>query len=341
MIGPAKTLTIGIPTYSRKEIIASVMSELIEFVDINSDFEILVIDNASSDGTFETLIEMCNKKSDVRILKNEENLGFGGNFNRLIQEAEGQYILLVSDEDELVKENIAELIEYLKEHQPAFLSAQFIRDVGYGEFVYMGRGRVKKIKPTEFHSSSYYISGLIYDVSKSRNFIDNITRIQLENVSAFVYAHTLLSALLLITYDNSYWYNQPIVKQKYNQEPESVMSDDSKYNSVQNRWNQYHGFIDYFSNFRNNVSTNREKRMIDTLIKSHQKKLFYWLRWGISTSNPSYLTYFDRGATLFVIDQLKFQLRMCLNFIFRHSLYRRETNTSVPTQATWRLTRKK
>jgi glycosyltransferase involved in cell wall biosynthesis len=335
-----KTLTIGIPTYKRKDIIKELIAELNQFVVESDDFEVLVIDNASEDGTVEELKKISDHNANIRIMENEENLGFAGNFGRLFSEANGRYLLIMSDEDSLVKENIHELIALLIKTRPTFLSCQFIRDFGQGDFVYMGRKKNAKIKPSEFHPSSFYISGIIYSVKESRPLIKKIVSQQKDYVSAFIYPQALLSALLLVKYNNSYWFNRPIAREKYNNEPNFTMMDDTKYNSLSSRWIQYFGFIDYLFDFSKEELSQEQKRILTKLVEGHKRKLFYWLRWGVSTNNGAYLNYFDYGAKWFIIDQVKFLIRQCFNKIFRHDLYNKEVNATIPTKATWRLTRR-
>lgn len=336
-----KTLTVGIPTYKRKKSIENLVKDLVSYKGLDSEIEILVIDNASKDGTVESLNKISQEKPNIRILENTENIGFGGNFNRLFQEANGKYILTMSDEDQLIKENLDQLIEYLKIKCPMFLSTQFIRDLGHGNFVYMGRNKNRPIKSGEFHASSFYISGSIYSVKESRPLIGKIYNEKLEFLSAFIYPHSLLSALLLLKYNNSCWYKYPTVKENYNFEPNFTMKDDSKYNSIANRWKQYFGFIDYFESYRETGLSVEEDMRLNDLLENHKKKLFYWLRWGVSTNNKDYIDYFDFGAMNFFFDTFKFRMTQILNKIFRHKLYLKEKYTTIPTKATWRLTRKK
>jgi glycosyltransferase involved in cell wall biosynthesis len=90
-------ITVAIPTYNRsqylKKAIKSVISQTFE------DFELIVIDNASSDNTS----EMVHSFSDPRIkyFRNKYNIGMIKNWNRAIKLARGQYLLILGDDDKL------------------------------------------------------------------------------------------------------------------------------------------------------------------------------------------------------------------------------------------------
>ena len=60
-----------------------------------AEFEIIVVDNASTDGSVETI-----KKDfpDVKIIDNSENYGFSAANNQAIRIAKGQYVFLLNPE---------------------------------------------------------------------------------------------------------------------------------------------------------------------------------------------------------------------------------------------------
>jgi hypothetical protein len=67
----------------------------------NFSVEIIVVDNASDDGSVELLKE---KYSDVKLIINEKNVGFGAANNQALKIARGKYFLLINP-DTIVKEN--------------------------------------------------------------------------------------------------------------------------------------------------------------------------------------------------------------------------------------------
>lgn len=76
--------------------------------------EVFVVDNASSDGS----VEMVRQRFPwVRLIENEENVGFAAGSNRAIRQARGEVILLLNP-DTIVQENtFTEVIHYLRRHE--------------------------------------------------------------------------------------------------------------------------------------------------------------------------------------------------------------------------------
>ena len=57
------------------------------------EFEVILVDNASKDGSIEWLEKEYNDEPKVLIIKNDENLGFSAANNIGLQEAQGTYLL--------------------------------------------------------------------------------------------------------------------------------------------------------------------------------------------------------------------------------------------------------
>jgi glycosyltransferase involved in cell wall biosynthesis len=66
----------------------------------HGDFEVLVVDNGSTDGTFELAARVCDRR--LRIYRNTRNLGAYGNHNRCIELAAGQWLKFLHGDDELL-----------------------------------------------------------------------------------------------------------------------------------------------------------------------------------------------------------------------------------------------
>ena len=90
-------ITIAIPTYNRapllKNCILSALSQTYKH------FEILVSDNGSTDNTAEMLTEFQDLR--LRVLRQDCNIGQLPNWNTCLAEARGEYIVFVSDDDEI------------------------------------------------------------------------------------------------------------------------------------------------------------------------------------------------------------------------------------------------
>ena len=89
-------VTIAIPTYNRAQtylrgVIESALAQTWEHL------EILIGDNASTDQTPEVIASF--EDARIRHIRHPENIGANGNFNRLLEEARGEWFLLLHDDD--------------------------------------------------------------------------------------------------------------------------------------------------------------------------------------------------------------------------------------------------
>lgn len=63
------------------------------------DFDLLISDDASSDETFEILIDYARRDPRIKIRKQDRNLGFKRNFEFLLRESSGRYVALADQDD--------------------------------------------------------------------------------------------------------------------------------------------------------------------------------------------------------------------------------------------------
>lgn len=102
--GARPKVTVGIPVYNEVVHIGQAISSVLD--QDYADFEVLVVDNASDDGTFELVSAIVDPR--VRILRNDTNIGAGPNWNRVLTEARGDYVKLLSADDYLLPGALAE-----------------------------------------------------------------------------------------------------------------------------------------------------------------------------------------------------------------------------------------
>jgi len=64
-----------------------------------SDWELIIVDDHSPDGSLAIVEEICKTDDRIRILRNEKNLGVSETRNRGINESRGKYIALLDSDD--------------------------------------------------------------------------------------------------------------------------------------------------------------------------------------------------------------------------------------------------
>ena len=92
------------------------------------DAEVFVVDNASADGS----ADMVRQKHDwVKLIANDENLGFAKANNQAIKLCSGDYIFLLNPDTEVIAGAVPKLIEFLETHaQAGIVAPQLINSDG-------------------------------------------------------------------------------------------------------------------------------------------------------------------------------------------------------------------
>lgn len=78
-------------------------------------YEVICIDDCSTDQTRTWLQEQKKEHSNLRVICNEENLRQGGSRNKGIRAAQGKYIVFIDQDDYYHHDAIARIYEHLKE----------------------------------------------------------------------------------------------------------------------------------------------------------------------------------------------------------------------------------
>lgn len=124
-------LSIIIVTWNCKEYALNCLHSIFENPIICS-YEIIVIDNNSSDMTVNAIQEEYPK---VSIIKNSENKGFASANNQGIKQSSGRYILLLNPDTLVHKNSFDSMVQYLDEHPKiAALGPKILNEDGSQQF---------------------------------------------------------------------------------------------------------------------------------------------------------------------------------------------------------------
>ena len=104
-------ISIIIVNYNTLELTKNTIDSVIEKT-TGIKYEIILVDNASTDGSIEYFEK--NYKDKIIFLKNKENLGFGRANNKGIEIAKGKFIFLLNSDTLLINNAIKILFDYMK-----------------------------------------------------------------------------------------------------------------------------------------------------------------------------------------------------------------------------------
>lgn len=121
-------LSICIPTFNRRDRIAEILSKLFLIIsdsNLQKSVEIVVGDNASSDGTQAYCMGLCNESVIYRYIRNPENLGIEKNWMNLVCNANGEYIWLLSDDDSFSPNILVEIMNLVDINSPDVINLNY------------------------------------------------------------------------------------------------------------------------------------------------------------------------------------------------------------------------
>jgi GT2 family glycosyltransferase len=108
-------LSVIIVSFNTQDLLRNCIKSVYEIIR-NLSYEIIVVDNASKDGSPEMIEE---EFKDVKLRKNTQNMGFARGNNQGMKVASGEYLLLLNS-DTILKEGAVEtLVKFMDEHPRA------------------------------------------------------------------------------------------------------------------------------------------------------------------------------------------------------------------------------
>ena len=102
------TISVLMPQYNHKKYLPESLGAILA---LKKYFhEIIICDDCSTDGSWEFLTDYIKIHPEIRLLRNERNLGVLKNMERLLSEATGDYVTIPAADDVWIPENMEKLI---------------------------------------------------------------------------------------------------------------------------------------------------------------------------------------------------------------------------------------
>lgn len=107
------------PLYNAEKFLRETLDSLL--AQTFDDFEIIISDNASTDGTASICQSYMSKDSRIRYFRNETNLGAAFNYNRTFELSSGKYFKWAAGDDLCAPDYLAKCVSVLDAHPEAVL----------------------------------------------------------------------------------------------------------------------------------------------------------------------------------------------------------------------------
>ena len=113
-------LTIGLPVYNGEKYLAQSLDALLG--QSYQDFELIIADNASTDGTADICQRYAQQDSRVRYIRQPTNVGLAPNHNLVVEQARGELFKWAASDDLYARELIERCVDALDEHPDVVLA---------------------------------------------------------------------------------------------------------------------------------------------------------------------------------------------------------------------------
>jgi glycosyltransferase involved in cell wall biosynthesis len=114
-------VSVGLPVYNGEEHLASALDAIL--AQELDDFEVIICDNASQDGTAAIARDYAARDGRVHYHRNPRNIGLAGNFNRTFELSGGRYFKWWAHDDWHPRDLLSRTIEVLEADPSAVLCA--------------------------------------------------------------------------------------------------------------------------------------------------------------------------------------------------------------------------
>lgn len=106
-------LSVIVVNWNKKDLLRNCLASVYRYPP-KEDFEVIVVDNASTDGSRDMV---RSEFLSVRLVENEKNVGFSKANNQAIELADGEYVLLLNSDAEVLEGSIQALCAFLDHHE--------------------------------------------------------------------------------------------------------------------------------------------------------------------------------------------------------------------------------
>ncbi|MBI4058739.1 glycosyltransferase family 2 protein [Candidatus Microgenomates bacterium] len=120
-------LSIIIVSYNTKDLLLECLASIKKWTK-GISYEVIVVDNASSDGSMAAIRNLKFKIYNLKLIENLDNLGFAAANNQGIKIAKGKYILLLNSDTKLTENSLAKMLDWMEKHSQVGIASCMLKN---------------------------------------------------------------------------------------------------------------------------------------------------------------------------------------------------------------------
>lgn len=119
-----RSISLVFPVYNEEGYVFATLEKALQVLpDITDDFEIIIVNDASTDGTVSLLQDFSRNKNKIKVFHNDRNRGLGGTLKRGFQEATKEFVLYSDFDMPFELKKVPGAIKILEQENADLLSA--------------------------------------------------------------------------------------------------------------------------------------------------------------------------------------------------------------------------
>ena len=119
-------ISVVMPVYNTKEYVGKAIESILN--QTFGDFEFLIIDNGSTDGSGDVIARYAQADSRIRVIHNEKNVFIAEARNRALEQVQGEYLNLIDSDDWVLPDMLETMYSRAKEHDAQYVVAGYFMD---------------------------------------------------------------------------------------------------------------------------------------------------------------------------------------------------------------------
>ena len=269
-----KLITICIATYNRSDRVTNLTKTLLSF-ELNNEIEILIIDDYSSDNTFESLSQFSDVPN-VSVYRNQQNLSRARTQLKYFNLCKTEFLVELADDDYLLKDGLLELLDLLPKLDVDFLSTRW-NDPDDSFQPGRGSDKVQDISLTNLRRASEHSIGCVFRASIIRHSEKYLLkRLDRDCALAFFWHQNIVLCMAML--NNLTLVSCPILLGGYSLEdsaPSNLIDPNgNKYFSVTAAFNKYLGLREFYEDMLEQFPESPLFDELTILSNSHNLSLY-------------------------------------------------------------------